>query len=278
MVSALVTSERRMISRAPYQSCLRAASARWTEWADRSHITWSQYGSLTARMMRSLASGLLTGRGVNTGAGGGALAAVLFGIASAGDLAECGATAFGVPLPDGPERVGCVPLIAGGATVARAMPGLGRTHRLGWLGRASHLGSRLRCGLGFGLRLRAGLGDTFAAAWTGRTLAGARLGNSFGLVRLDGRIHLAGGAGRCRSDSREGLEQLAFGHRLPPRIPLRRASVTSSGFDRAAMAPAVLIGGPLPHAARGSGCGMVSGRPCVRGGRDRSRKSSRSGV
>ena len=31
VVSWLVTSERRMISRAPYQSCLSAASARCTE-------------------------------------------------------------------------------------------------------------------------------------------------------------------------------------------------------------------------------------------------------
>src|SRR5262245_30488279 len=69
VVSRLVTSESRMMSLAPYQSCLSAASARWTDWAEMSHITCSQYGSLTARMMRSLACGPL-GRGAGNSLGG----------------------------------------------------------------------------------------------------------------------------------------------------------------------------------------------------------------
>src|SRR5580698_3258544 len=51
-----------MISFAPYQSCFNAASARWTDWAESSHETCSQYGSWTAMMIRSLV-GPVTGLG-----------------------------------------------------------------------------------------------------------------------------------------------------------------------------------------------------------------------
>src|SRR5438067_6503450 len=56
VVSVEVTSKRRMIGRAPCQSCLRAASARWTDCWVRSHVACSQNGSGTIRKMRSLAT------------------------------------------------------------------------------------------------------------------------------------------------------------------------------------------------------------------------------
>src|SRR5262245_12687218 len=75
-----------MMSFAPYQSCLSAASARWTEWADRSHMTWSQYGSMTARKMRSFV-------GVPESRGGSSLM-----VCAAGGAAGAGVLAAGLPM------------------------------------------------------------------------------------------------------------------------------------------------------------------------------------
>src|SRR5438094_554915 len=56
VVSWLVTSNSRMTGLAPCQSCLSAASARWTECCVNSQTACSQNGSGTIRKMRSLAT------------------------------------------------------------------------------------------------------------------------------------------------------------------------------------------------------------------------------
>src|SRR5687767_5749933 len=57
VVSRLVTSNSRMMSRAPCQSCLSAASARWIECGDSSQYACSQYGFDTASRIRSFVIG-----------------------------------------------------------------------------------------------------------------------------------------------------------------------------------------------------------------------------
>src|SRR5262245_1748391 len=127
VVSWLVTSERRTMSLAPYQSCLRAASARWIEWAERSHITWSQYGSFTARIMRSLV-GVPDGRAGSSlmGAGDAAdgfpvLATSAFPEGVAADLAD----PFLVAVPRCKTLMGpCgVARLSGSFTFAASLPG-----------------------------------------------------------------------------------------------------------------------------------------------------------
>src|SRR5437870_3870170 len=54
VVSVEVTSNNRMIGRAPCQSWRSAASARCTDWCVSSQVACSQYGSGTIRKMRSL--------------------------------------------------------------------------------------------------------------------------------------------------------------------------------------------------------------------------------
>src|SRR5262249_22868240 len=147
----LVTSDSRMMSRAPYQSCLSAASARCTDWVVSSQMTCSQCGSGTAMKMRSLVGPVGTGFGASLGRSRFVLVATGSGFAPdlaggfvgtpgfagrpglagpfvetpglvaglAGPLAETGGMAFGVPLLVGaPGRTAAGLTLAGGTTRA----------------------------------------------------------------------------------------------------------------------------------------------------------------
>src|SRR5262245_13126817 len=111
-----------MMRFAPYQSCFNAASARWTDTAEMSHMTWSQYGSFTARKMRSFACGPGGRSGTSlfgSRAAGAGVAGVLAGAAGlAGALAAGFGVDFAEPLVPGAAAVRerrCVPLAVGAA-------------------------------------------------------------------------------------------------------------------------------------------------------------------
>src|SRR5262245_9548910 len=229
VVSWLVTSNSRMIGLAPCQSCLSAASARWTECCVRSQVTCSQNGSGTIRKMRSLAtppgvgfeverslSRLIgggrigAGFGATAGTGGSAVRGAGLGGAATGFAAAAAALAGGLRDP----LVGlaaCVPLVP--------LPdGLGTATGL----------------VTFAALLAAGLRIGLEAVLIGRGVGLAALAAARSLAAL--------AAARVRA-----LTSSSFFMESQPRMFLRRAMLARSCLDRSFSEPAVVIVRPLPR-------------------------------